>query len=114
MCAVTCLMVGCKDDEGWTPDSRSSRTVLVYMSGENNLTVTNGYRFLRSDLNEIIEGSKQLADNERMLVFVDSLNASRENAGKPFIMEVHGGQTFNRYEFDSDFYASAGSPSVHQ
>ena len=107
LCAITCLMAGCKkDDEGWTPDSRSTRTVLVYMSGENNLTASSGYRFLRSDLNEIIEGSKQLADNERLLVFVDSLNTNRQQAGKPYIMEVHGGQTFNRYEFDSDFYAS--------
>jgi len=98
--------MGCKDDEDeWSPDDKTARTVLVYMSGENNLTVSNGFRFLRHDLDEIIEGSKRLADNQRLLVFVDSLNTNSEQAGKPFIMEVHGGQTFMRHEFESDFYS---------
>ena len=107
LCTVTCLFMGCKDDEDreWSPDDKSARTVLVYMAGENNLTLSNGHRYLRSDLNEIIEGSKLLADNQRLLVFVDSLNNNSKQAGKPFIMEVHGGKTIMRHEFESEFYS---------
>ena len=107
-CALACL-IACHDDDNeekdWTVPSKASRTVMIYMSGENNLTYYNGFRYLSADLNEIIEGSKKLADNERLVIFVDSLNTNTKQAGKPFIMEVHGGKTFNRHEFDSDFYA---------
>ena len=66
-CALACL-IACHDDDNeekdWTVPSKASRTVMIYMSGENNLTYYNGFRYLSADLNEIIEGSKKLADNE--------------------------------------------------
>ena len=64
LCTVTCLFMGCKDDEDreWSPDDKSARTVLVYMAGENNLTLSNGHRYLRSDLNEIIESLKPITE----------------------------------------------------
>lgn len=104
--AMVCL-VACNhdDDEPWSPSANASRTVMIYMSGENNLTYSSGYRFLRNDLNEIIEGSKHLSDNQRLLVFVDSLNTNKLQSGNPVILEVHGGEVYTRYEFDSDFYS---------
>ena len=102
------LIISChKDDEpdSVTPPTKTTRSVMIYMSGENNLTLTNGHRFLRTDLNEIIEGSKQLADDERLFVFVDSMNTSILKSGKPFIMEVHGGKQEVLQEFSSDFYS---------
>ena len=105
LAAVLCL-AACKNDDDETPVSKTSRTVLIYMSGENNLTVNGNYRFLYSDLQEIIKGSKQLAANQRLLVFVDSLNTNILESGKPYIMEVQNGTAKELYRFNSDFYAS--------
>ena len=102
------LLVSCHhndDPGGYTPPQKATRSVMVYMAGENNLTYSNGYRFLRSDLDEIIEGSKLLKDDERLFVFVDSLNTNNLESGKPFIAEVHGGELSVCMEFSSDFYS---------
>lgn len=101
-----CLMclTACHDDDdngGKTDSQTTSRTVLIYMSGENNLA---SYGFLHDDLQEIIKGSRYLADDQRLFVFIDSLNG--KNARNPYIMEVHGGEAALVYEFDNDFYAS--------
>lgn len=100
------LFTACHDNdpEVPAPPSQASRTVIVYMSGENNLTATNSGRFLSRDLQEMQNGSKLLTDNQRLFVFVDSLNSS--TTGTPFIAELHGGKMYKRYEFDHDFYAS--------
>ena len=101
------LFASCSKDggDGPLPPDKTERTVLIYMAGENNLTVYNGYRYLYYDLQEIIEGSKQLKDNQRLFVFVDSLNTNSQQASNPFIMEVHGGKTYIRKQFTSDFYS---------
>ena len=106
LCALACL-AACHDDnnENPTPEQKAARTVLVYMAGENNLTNAHGTRFLRNDLLEIIEGSKTMTSNQRLLVFIDSLN-STDKTGKPVLMEVHGGDTIVRHRFDSEFYSS--------
>lgn len=109
LCAVAWL-TACNDDKGepWER-SKVSRSVLVYMAGENNLTSSKSERYLRNDLNEIIKGSELLTDDQRLFVFVDSMitnSADKQTGGKPYIMEVHGGKTYVRHEFDSDFYSS--------
>lgn len=100
-------ITSCGDDSD-DPDpwrqGRAERTVLVYMSGENNLTVHNGYRFLFHDYQELIEGSRQLSDKQRLLVYVDSLNG-RSNQGTPFIVELHGGQVYPVKQYAEDFYS---------
>ena len=111
LCAIAWL-TACKDDKGQPWESgRVSRAVMVYMAGENNLTVSSNYRYLRNDLNEIIKGSELLTDDQRLFVFVDSLvtnkgDAEKEGKGLPCILEVHGGQTYVRYQFDQEIYAS--------
>ena len=111
LCAVAWL-TACKDDkdEPWE-SGRVSRAVMIYMAGENNLTVSRNYRYLRNDLNEIIKGSELLTDNQRLFVFVDSLvtnkgDAEKEGKGLPCILEVHGGKTYVRYQFDQEIYSS--------
>ena len=106
---MTCI-TACHDDdepnkEDYTPPIRAKRTVMIYMSGENNLTMNNNERFLKEDLLEIIEGSKTLTNDQRLFIYVDSLNTNNSYAGKPYIMEVHGGKTYTRYQFDNDFYS---------
>ena len=106
ICSILCL-IACNDDdnESPTPELKTARSVLVYMAGENNLTAHNGTRFLRNDLNEIIEGSKQLTSSQRLFVFVDSLN-STDKKGTPLLLEVHGGETTVVQDFERDFYSS--------
>ena len=91
------------EDTSWETPETATRTVMVYMAGENNLTIYNNYRYLNNDLKEMIEGSKHLGDNERLLVFVDSMNWKQ--AGKPVILELHGGEATVKHEFSEDFYS---------
>ena len=105
---LAAVLTSCKEsNENDTPsDIQTTRTVMVYMAGENNLTVTNGVRFLRNDLNEMIEGSKLLGKDQRLLIFVDSLNTSSSSKkGTPFIIEVHDGKTTVLHQYDSNFYS---------
>ena len=104
--ALTLCAMSCHDDKEETQEIKTTRTVLIYMAGENNLTAQSGIRFLHNDLLEIIEGSKQLADDQRLLVFVDSLNTDSQQASNPYIIEVHGGNTSELYKFDKEFYSS--------
>lgn len=108
LCTLAGLAACHHDNDKTTP---AKRTVMVYMAGENNLTAANGTRFLKNDLDEIIEGSKLLADDQRLLVFIDSMvtnkaDAQKEGEGKPCIIEVHGGKRETRYVFDHEFYSS--------
>lgn len=101
------VLASCGDDSNdpdpWT-QGKAERTVFVYMAGENNLTVSSGYRFLFHDYQELIEGSRQLSDKQRLLVFVDSLNG-RSNQGTPFIVEMHGGQVYPVKQYAEEFYS---------
>ena len=105
LCALAAF-TACHDDEPEpNPQPTTERTVLVYMAGENNLTLSEyGERFLCSDLAEIVEGSKSLTDNQRLLVFVDSLNDARKT-GTPVILEIKGGKTTVLHRFSNDFYS---------
>jgi len=101
------LMTAChKNDDPDFTELTATRAVLIYMAGENNLTITSGTRYLQYDLEEIIEGSKYLTDKQRLFVFVDSLVTDKKNVGLPYLMEIHGGKTYERLNFDKDFYSS--------
>lgn len=101
------LFAACnKDDDG--PDftrQKATRAVMVYMAGENNLTSHSSIKFLKNDLQEIVEGSKLLTDNQRLFVFVDSLGTDPAHKGTPYIIEVHGGKTYERNRYSTDFYS---------
>ena len=67
---LTLLFISChKDDK--EEDTPRRKTVLIYMSAENNLTYES-----ERDLDEIREGSMELTDNDNLLVFYD---ASKKN-----------------------------------
>ena len=97
------LLAACHDDKKDSTGD-TTRTVMVYMAGENNLTATSGTRFLRNDLNEIIAGSKYLGKDQRLLIFVDSLNTTK-NSGTPVILEARDGKTTVLHRYDTDFYS---------
>ena len=106
--AVLLLFSACsKEDSSDMADAKASRAVMIYMAGENNLTVNDGKRYLHLDLEEIVEGSKYLTDDQRLFVFVDSLGTFKLNRGTPYIIEVHGSQIYNRKEFRDQVYQQA-------
>ena len=96
------LFASCsKDEKGETPTpTLNQRTVVVYMSGENNLT-----KMSDMDINEIISGAKSLYDNQRIVVFVDKAKE------KPFIACINKNSTTSKidtlYKYSEDFYASS-------
>ena len=85
--------------------TKASRAVMIYMAGENSLTEYRGLRYLQNDLTEMVEGSKYLADDQRVFVFVDSLGTNSKYKGTPYIIEVHGGKTISQKVYDKDFYS---------
>lgn len=106
LCALACLSA-ChdNDDDSPSPAQKVSRSVLVYMAAENNLTASQGIRFMRNDLSEIIEGSKLMTDDQRLFVFIDSMNSSNTKNGTPVLLEVHGGETTVAQSYDCEFYS---------
>ena len=73
-----------KDDPEPTPEPVvSGQTVLVYMAAENNLN-----SFAKSDLEEMKEGSKKLAEDNKLIVYVDEANSKRT----PFMARVKNGE----------------------
>ena len=76
------------------------RTVIVYMAAENNLS-----SYAQDNIEDMKEGAKSLASNDRLLVFVDR-NSKKE---KPFIMRLTGNKDQpidTLYKYNTDFYSS--------
>ena len=96
------LLCSCnkKDDPEPTPEPTVyDRTVLVYMSGENDLT-TSG--FMADDLLEMDEGSYQLNDDQHLIVFIDSVGTTNP----PHIIEIAKGKRKVLYQYNTEFAAS--------
>ena len=94
------LFSSCSKSSPDEPKEVARRTVLVYMSAENNLTP-----YANSDILEMVQGSKNIADNCRLLVYVDHADANE----KPFIARIAGNekkQVDTLYTFKTDDYSS--------
>lgn len=74
--AVLSLTVttGCHDSEPAPPQGPAGRTVLIYMAAQNSLGQWGNQR---RDSMEIAEGSRYIADNNRLLVFMDDATNPR-------------------------------------
>ena len=102
------LFTACDKNEDPSPapePTQAERTVLIYMSGENNLTQDYQYpgeSFLADDLEEVIEGSYKVNSKQHLICFVDSVGTNN----KPYIIAVSNGATKEVYRYESDFYAS--------
>ena len=96
------------EDPAPTPEptpTLAQRTVLVYMSGENNLTKDSsspGISYLEDDYIEMLEGSYSLNSDQHLIAFIDSVGTNN----KPHIVEIANGKAKNVYQYDSEFYAS--------
>ncbi len=92
------ILTACQSDDAESPTPQARRTVVVYMSGENNLS---GY--LQDDINEIIYGRQQAPANDNLVLFVDRASSTE----KPYIVKVTAdGKQEKLYEYSEDFLAS--------
>lgn len=98
---LLCLVACSKDDASDNPTPPPARrTVVVYMSGENNLE---SYDYLESDLAEMKTGRRLAGEDERLVVFVDKL----ARGVKPFLAQVTtDGRLDTLYRYGEDFYSS--------
>lgn len=77
-------------------NATSERVVIVYMSGDNNLS-SNAIE----DLREMQEGARTLSKENKLLAFVD-----RSTSTPPCILDIGAGKTDTIEVFTKDFYAS--------
>ncbi|MBQ4386470.1 MAG: hypothetical protein II822_02505 [Prevotella sp.] len=95
------LFASCSKEEEKN-SSIAQRTVVVYMSGENNLT-----SIAQDDIDEMIAGANSLADGQQLVIFVDRASTTE----KPFLARLDKNATATKidtlYRFQVDFYASS-------
>ena len=86
------------DDNGPDPVSSAQRTVIIYMVGENSLNP-----YMQRDINEMLQGRKQVAASENLVLYVDKLSKTE----MPFIAKVTiEGKLDTLYRYEQDFYSS--------
>ena len=83
---IALLAASCKDDNNETEPEKIKRTVLIYVAGDNNLT-SGSPDYFKPDLQQIMEGTKNLATNNKLILFVDHYKS------KPYFMQVEQGDT---------------------
>lgn len=96
---VTMLVASCcspESDEPVKPVTISERTVIAYITGDNNL-----YRVLADDLKEMVAGSANLDTTCNLIALVDMLD---EN---PYIAEIKKGKMTKVRSFSNDFYTTS-------
>ena len=81
--AIAIALTSCSDNDDFVPEEEGpfDRTVLVYMSGENNLS-----RYIKEELEELKDGSQNIGQNA-LVVYVDE--ASSQN--NPYILRIANG-----------------------
>lgn len=99
---ISCLLllISCSKDEAGSSSVKVRRTVLVFISGENNLSP-----FVENDLKELATGRRQVGQDEDLIVFVDKASSTE----KPFIGRITTStkQPIDTlFTFDKDFYSS--------
>ncbi len=95
------LWTSCSSDEEGKAPIKGRRTVLVYISGENDLNSP----FIDNDIHEMIEGRKQVADDENLIIYVDKASTVQ----KPFIARITKDENHpvdTLYKFSEDLYSS--------
>ncbi|MBR2237374.1 MAG: hypothetical protein IJ887_05805 [Prevotella sp.] len=95
ICAVLTLSCCSKDNNTEPEDGRFERAVLIYMADDNNLT-----NYFRAEMRQVIQGTKDLATNNKLILFVDN------NREKPYFMQVEKGDTIRLKSFETELKSS--------
>lgn len=91
------VFASCNKSEDKPVSTQAKRTVIVYMSAENNLS-----NFADMDTTEMIVGSKSIGSDCNFLAFLDKATKSE----KPSIWKYQNGKKELVKQFDADFYNS--------
>lgn len=92
------LITSCKkDDDNSKKDGPAKQTVIVYISGENDLSI-----FAAMDTTEMIAGSKSISSDCNYIAFLD-ISQSTE---KPSIWKYEDGKKTLVRQYEEDFYNS--------
>lgn len=81
ICGIFLLSACHHDDDPSEDEMEAERTVLVYVAAENNLS-----SFADDDLEEMMEGSKQLNNRQQLVVYVD-----KAGTNPPFLARIQNG-----------------------
>ena len=85
--ALMFSLLSCSDsDGGGNTDNPVRRTIIVYMAADNNLSQSSTSYACQTDVGEIVEGSKNLSSDCKLVVYVDTYGS------KPYIAEVSNGE----------------------
>lgn len=96
--AISLLLSACCKDEPSEPQ-KFERSVLVYVAGDNNLA-GGGSDYYRADLRQIIQGTKNLDTNNKLILFVDTYKE------KPYFLQVEKGDTTRLKTFETELKSS--------
>ena len=84
---ITLFLLGtlcsCHHNDDESDDNIARRTVFIYMAAENNLA-----SFADSDLDEMKEGSKSLAQDQNLVIYLDRAQSSTP----PFLARIYKGE----------------------
>lgn len=83
ICFAACNSDNTPEPTPMPPSGKSERTILIYMAAHNNLS-----NYSEEDINEMKEGSKNLNDNQKLIIFVDD-KSSKE---KSYFIQVKNGK----------------------
>lgn len=99
------LFVSCGHDDNDTPTPQTiaNRTVIVYMSAENNLSL-----FSARDTVEMLLGTKTLSKDNNLIVYIDRAKESGMKTGQelPSIKKIEGGKSTLIKQYDQDFIST--------
>ena len=84
---ITIFLLGtlcsCHHNDDESDDTIARRTVFIYMAAENNLA-----SFADDDLDEMKEGSKSLAQDQNLVIYIDRAQSSTP----PFLARIYKGE----------------------
>jgi Clostripain family. len=98
---LTVLLLGCGKDEPIEPKpkSKSNRTVLIYMSANNNLSDS-----ASGNLQQIVDGTSSYSlENNNLIVYLD------RNRSQPMLLKIYDGKQDTIKIYDNQ---NSGSPEV--
>ena len=91
--AVLCTLTACFNDE----DKEVDRIIMVYMANDNTGSL---YIDQRSDIYEMMEGTKNLTGDQKVVAFIDSPR------GMPYILEIANGDTTRVHQYQEALSSS--------
>ena len=93
--AALLLLTACHKDKNDKEEKVATQSVLVYIAGDNNLS-----SFTSSDIRQMMEGSKELTDDNNLLLFID------QKGKLPYLMKVEKGDTLRIHTYPDEILSS--------